>query len=690
VRSLLFVVVASMLFTACTDDTATVLVDLKTDLVAGAEFSAVQTLLEGTGAPIETPALLGDDFVDGRRVAELNDLTPGRHVVVVTLVAADRTPITERRFRLDVSESIGLTALLTRDCRTVRCGGGETCVAGTCVSDDCVNAGDPNCPMAECTSVTALTACPGASACAEARCDLGACLYASLGTCGGGEYCSPEDGCLPVPDDIPPDAGPPGSLSPLASFSGAPNDGGAEGEVMLSYALPADVGGAVRLDFLRVAGASAPADCTTGDVAASVTDFMAPGSVVDRIDDRWNRVHSYRACFFDVVGGSLSDATMIAEGVTFENPGPGCHHPPCENVDSTVPTTGLPQPVASRIATTGFTGGDIRLTDFDDDGNLDVVVAAQGVNFAHLGGGDGTFGPPIPLGADSAESFATATGDFDNDGNVDVVFANRDAPSMVHLGGGDGTFDGGSAVYPDSFPAIFDVETADLNGDTFLDLVFTSFADVDRIYLGDGTGAFTFLALLKPDMNESCVNCMQLVDIDGDDIVDIALAYNGGTTRMDIFIGNGDATFQPATPIPFDSSLTPISVRLSDFDNDGQLDLVVGKSSGGGIWAATGSGDGLFSRLTEVASVTRSRSYGLWVSDFDGDGDDDIMFSHETNGVVGFLGGNGDGTFQTQVDLDGGSTHSTTSLEAGDLNGDGKLDFVAGNASGNSLVFLGM
>jgi hypothetical protein len=669
----------------CTEDGGTIFVELKTDLVAGAEFAAVQTLLEGSHSPIEVPALLGDDFFDGRRVAELGGVPPGRHVVVVTLVAADRGPITERRFRLDVSGSTGLTALLTRSCRSVRCTGSETCVAGSCVPDDCVHPGDASCPAPQCTSVSA---CPSPSTCAEARCDQGACLYASLGTCGAGAYCSPEDGCLPVLGETP-DGGV-GSLWPLTSFSAVPASAGAEGAVEITYTLPTELGDAVRLEVRRAPGNDAPPNCDTGQTVVTLSDFAAAsGTAIDVVDDPWNRLHGYRACFFDAAGASLTNAAMTATAVAFHNPGPGCRHPPCQSVDSTAAALGPPVRVLSALSPTGSSSGDVRLADFDGDGDLDVVLATNAVNAAHLGNGDGTFGIAVRLGADASESFALTTGDFDNDGNIDVVFANRDAPSLIHLGNGDGTFDAGTPVYPESFSAVFDIEAADLNEDTFLDLVITSYSDFDRVYLGDGAGRFTFHALLKPERNESCVNCLALHDLNGDGHVDIVIGYNAGDTRMDVFLGTGSASFAPPIPIPFDLRLTPISVRLADVDGDGLLDLVAGRSQGGGIYAGLGDGAGNFTVLTEVPSRSNSRAYGLVVADYDADGAADILFSQDDGGVVGFLAGNGDGTFETQIDLDSGSTHTTTSMETGDLNGDGKLDFVAGHATGNSLVFLG-
>ncbi|MBT8491746.1 MAG: VCBS repeat-containing protein, partial [Deltaproteobacteria bacterium] len=245
-----------------------------------------------------------------------------------------------------------------------------------------------------------------------------------------------------------------------------------------------------------------------------------------------------------------------------------------------------------------------------------------------------------------------------------------------------------SAIYPEAFTAVFDVEAADLNADGFLDLVITSFADFDRIYLGDGDGTFTFLALLKDEMNNSCVNCLQIQDVDGDQVPDIILGYNSGDTRLDIFKGRGDGTFETPAPVDYGSN-TPIAVKLNDVDNDGDLDILVGQSQGGNLYLTRGNGTTSFPPMVQLSTTTNSRCYGIGFNDFDGDGNVDIVFSQDNNGVVGFLAGNGDGSFAPQVALDGGTTYTTTSIDVGDVNGDGILDFVMGVADGPSLLFIG-
>ena len=60
--------------------------------------------------------------------------------------------------------------------------------------------------------------------------------------------------------------------------------------------------------------------------------------------------------------------------------------------------------------------GSLAIGDFKCDGRLDVASGAAGVLL--LGNGDGTFQPPLPLGA---EGKGLAAGDFDRNGKLDLA-----------------------------------------------------------------------------------------------------------------------------------------------------------------------------------------------------------------------------------------------------------------------------
>ena len=107
-----------------------------------------------------------------------------------------------------------------------------------------------------------------------------------------------------------------------------------------------------------------------------------------------------------------------------------------------------------------------------------------------------------------------------------------------------------------------------------------------------------------------------------------------------VLLGNGDGTYQPALVSNTGAVLT--SVTTGDFNRDGKLDVAVNNA------------------CSDVGC---------------------------TNGSVNILLGNGDGTFQPPVAYSAGG--SAFSVEAGDLNRDGKLDLVVVNGPQSAGVLLG-
>jgi hypothetical protein len=279
--------------------------------------------------------------------------------------------------------------------------------------------------------------------------------------------------------------------------------------------------------------------------------------------------------------------------------------------------------------------------------------------------------------------------DFDNDGTLDLVIGDGAGPSVFLRGLGGGAFGPEQLVHPETFPSLYEVDAADLDGDHNLDLVFVIYGLPDRLYRGDGHGNFTFVAEVETTAGYGCVNCLQVQDVNHDDIADLIIGYNTGTDRVLVFPGRGDLTFAPPFSVPY-GTLTPISVKVADLNGDDNLDLVVGRSLGGGVWTSLGDGHGAFTDLTPLATTTVARCDGLGTNDFDGDGNVDLVFSQDAPGVVGFLRGIGGGAFGPQTDLDGGMTYTGRDIDVGDLDGDGLLDFVMSvDAPGMGQFFLG-
>ena len=118
-------------------------------------------------------------------------------------------------------------------------------------------------------------------------------------------------------------------------------------------------------------------------------------------------------------------------------------------------------------------------------------------------------------------------------------------------------------------------------------------------------------------------------------------------------------------PAPAQQPFNPVSVQsyvgtnhytrtwglgVADFDGDGTNDFVLG-STGGDIDLYTGNGDGTLTSQGQKISTVFHTTYGLAAGDFNGDGTNDVVFTSAAatapslGGVYLYLG-NGDGTFQ--------------------------------------------
>ena len=100
-------------------------------------------------------------------------------------------------------------------------------------------------------------------------------------------------------------------------------------------------------------------------------------------------------------------------------------------------------------------------------------------------------------------------------------------------------------------------------------------------------------------------------------------------------------------------------------------------ATGGVVSVLLGNGDGTFQAAMSYGSGGQD-AYSVAVEDVNGDGKPDLLVANYcadsnclTNGSVGVLLGNGDGTFRAAVTYGSGGYH-TVSVAVGDVNGDGK------------------
>jgi len=383
-------------------------------------------------------------------------------------------------------------------------------------------------------------------------------------------------------------------------------------------------------------------------------------------------------------------ANFNTASVTVVNPAPGGGTSNPAFFETTRPTSSVSWSISSELAAGSAPSASVATADFTGNGKLSLAVVNGGSNniSIFLGNGDGTFRATVNYPAGTNPDFAVA-GDFNGDGNLDLAVANAGSNNVsILLGKGDGTFQAAVNYPAGTNPG--SVAAGDFNGDGKLDLAVANTGSNNvSILLGKGDGTFQTAVDYGAASNPTSV---AVGDFDGDGKLDLAVA-NAGSNNVSILLGKGDGTFQAAAE--YGTATSPTSVAVGDFNGDGRLDLAVANNGSsnfrvGSVSILLGNGDGTFQPHVDYPALSNSSS--VIVGDFNGDTKLDLAVANsnaggeDLNNLSLFLG-NGDGTFQPQVDYAAGTNPSSVVL--GDFNGDGRLDLaVADHASTKISVLL--
>jgi hypothetical protein len=176
-------------------------------------------------------------------------------------------------------------------------------------------------------------------------------------------------------------------------------------------------------------------------------------------------------------------------------------------------------------------------------------------------------------------------------------------------------------------------------------------------------------------------------DVDEDGTTDLLVT---GNSWIDVCLGNGDGTF--LAPLHAACDWAPKGFCVADLDGDGHLDMASSNygdvgSGGESVSILMGRGDGTFKPPLTLAS-SYSNTYGnsrdIVAGDPDGDGDLDLMAGNWGSLDVSFYRNLG-GLFAPQVRY--GTGRSTVDLVFGDFTGDGRGDLAAMTSAGAALTF---
>ena len=387
-------------------------------------------------------------------------------------------------------------------------------------------------------------------------------------------------------------------------------------------------------------------------------------------------------------------------------------------------------------ATSGF-GSSLVAGDFNVDGRTDIAVNAVLYSSFDFTGrvyifyNDGTL-PTTAATADvtitggaSSDQFgaALAAGDFNSDGRVDLAVGALGSSSNIgraYMYYNDGSYPTTAAtadivLIGESAGGFFgySLTSGDFNADGKTDLAVGGY-NANRVYLY----TFNDPVITGGATNNLFGYALATGDYNSDGRIDLAVSaytYSSNVGRAYIFYNDGqipnvvasaDVTITGAASSYFGQSLAS-----GDFNSDGAVDLAVG---GYGCSSFAGCvyifyNDGSIPTTSGTADVTITGEAGSFLGqavvagDFNADGRTDLASSAEgyssTTGRAYMFYNDGSipttaATADAIITGQAGSDNFGKTLGAGDLNADGKVDFIAtsanysaGAATGRTYIF---
>src|SRR5204863_3641823 len=116
--------------------------------------------------------------------------------------------------------------------------------------------------------------------------------------------------------------------------------------------------------------------------------------------------------------------------------------------------------------------------------------------------------------------------------------------------------------------------------------------------------------------------------VNGDTNLDMIAA---SADSLNVFLGNGDGTFQPRADYPVGSA-DPYQVALVDFNGDAKLDVAIASYGNNQVITLLNNGDGTFGN--QITMSPGGNPISIAPGDFDGDGRTDLAIAHYTGNRV--------------------------------------------------------
>lgn len=297
--------------------------------------------------------------------------------------------------------------------------------------------------------------------------------------------------------------------------------------------------------------------------------------------------------------------------------------------------------IARAGGVTGWFRG-VEFGDCDGDGDPDMILAQDYYNppLLLINDGEGFF-------TDESASrlpglrLSSARGQFadvDMDGDLDLAFCDSGTSSRFGSNGqtrlfiNDGTGNysdetsarmlGGSTMSQQMDLLFFDADN-DLDLDMYVGTRSSGTSNSSRLWTNNGQGFFTGTLTAGGDYS---VYSYDAGDIDGDARLDLIGANGASGNREKLIKNNDSGSWSDVTTwISPNPSADDNDSKFLDFDDDGDLDLVIAVLYGSRERMYVNDGTGQFTEDTSLITSVSDATLDIAVADFTGDGRPDII-----------------------------------------------------------------
>lgn len=455
-----------------------------------------------------------------------------------------------------------------------------------------------------------------------------------------------------------------------------------------------DQGGVSRLATLLLAALAAGGSSPAADPAPIRFQDVAPESGVDFVlrnhptpEKRMIETMAGGLAVFDFNGDGRADIYLTngAEIPSLEKTAPKYWNRLYRN-DGGLRFTDVTEEAGVRGL--GYDMG-AAAADYDNDGDIDLLVAGVFRLVLYRNRGDGTFeDATVAAGLESADwSVAAGWADFDRDGRLDLFVVNY-ARWSLEFDTYCGDRSRGLRAYCDP------LQLAPIANRLFRNAGDGTFEDVTaESGVGDYEGRGMSVAFADAD-GDGWIDAF----VTNDNLPNFLFLNQSGRSFEEAGMFSGAALLQHGDPV------ASMGVDFRDYDNDGLADLAVTALIAETFPLFRNSGDGLFEDATDASGIgalsNRHSGWGNGLYDFNNDGWKDLFTANaHVNDIIrefeettpyrepnAVFANRGDSTFQDQSGQSGEDFATAAKVHRGcafaDFDRDGKVDVAVSSLGG--------